>query len=38
MIKNKEPKISINVNIQYQISSLKYIKIDPYQNHGNILP
>lgn len=34
---NKEPKININVNIKYQIYSLKYIKIDPNQNHANIL-
>lgn len=37
IIKNKEPKININVNIKYQIHSLKNIKIDPNQNRANIL-
>lgn len=38
MMKNKEePKTNINVNIKYQIYSLKNIKMDPNQNHTNIL-
>lgn len=35
-MKNKEPKTNINVNIKYQIYSLKNIKMDPNQNHTNI--
>ena len=37
IIKNEEPKININVNIKYQIYSLKNIKIDPNQNYANVL-
>lgn len=37
MMKNKEPKTNINVNIKYQIYSLKNIKMYPNQNHTNIL-
>lgn len=38
IIKHKEePKINICVNIKYQIYSLENIKIDPNQNHANIL-
>lgn len=37
MMKNKEHKTNINVNIKYQIYSLKSIKMDPNQNHTNIL-
>lgn len=36
MIQNREPKVSINVNIKYQIYGLNNIKIDPHQNHTNI--
>ena len=36
MMKHKEPKTNINVNIKYQIYSLKNIKMDPTQNHTNI--